>query len=58
MKNILSPYAGKYVALVDDQVVASGRSQLEIYKLAMKLYPSKSIILEYIPTKEETLTFL
>ena len=58
MTEMLTSFAGKYIALVDNRIVASGNSQLEIYNQAHKLFPSKIVTLEYIPTKEETLTFL
>ena len=58
MNKIPPKYAGKYVALVNEHIVAEGRSQLKVYKKAKKDNPQKMITLEYIPTKKETLTFL
>ena len=58
MKNISSQFAGKYLALVDEKIVAVGSSYLEVYKNAKKLHPSKLISLDYAPTKRETCTFL
>ena len=58
MKNVLKKYSGKYVAWVNNKIVASGKSQLEIYKKAKKIYPSEMVSLEYVPTKRETELFL
>jgi hypothetical protein len=58
MKKVSHKYAGRYVAWVNNRVVASGESQLKIYNKAKKLYPSAMVTLEYIPTKKETFTFL
>lgn len=58
MKPIPSHYAGQYVAFVDDEIIASGKTSLEVYKKAKKIHPSKLIALEYVPTKRETVTFL
>jgi len=58
MKNIPSQFAGKYLALVDENIVAVGSSYLEVYKNAKKLHPAKLISLDYAPTKRETCTFL
>ncbi len=54
----LSKYSGWYVALLNEKVIASGRTQLETYKLAKQKHPEKMVSLMYVPTKRETLTFL
>lgn len=58
MQQIPSKYAGKYLALVDEEIVAVGNSYLEVYKNAKKVHPTKLISLDYAPTKRETVTFL
>lgn len=45
-------YPGLYVAVVDDQVVASGRDQLVVYRKAEKGIPvNKEIGIFYVPKK-------
>ena len=58
MNELPSKYAGKYLALVDGEIVVVGNSYLEVYKNAKKLHPSKMIGLDYAPTKKEVFTFL
>ena len=58
MIQVLSKYAGNYVALLEENVIASGKTSLETYKKAKILYPAKMVSLMYVPTKKETLTFL
>ncbi len=50
-------FLGTYIALVEGEIVASGRSQLEIFNFAKKNYPHKLITLSYIPTKREVTDF-
>lgn len=48
-----SHYPGRYVAVVDGRVVASGRDQLAVYRKAEKDIPvDKEIGLFYIPAKK------
>ncbi len=56
--NILSKYIGQYIAWIDENIVASGKTSLEVYKKARKISTDKLITLEYVPTKKETITFL
>jgi len=58
MDTISKKYAGQYVALVEQKLIASGRTGLEVYNKAKQLYPKKMITLMYVPTKQETITFL
>lgn len=47
-------YPGRYVAVVDDHVVASGRSQLTVYRKAEKGVPrDKEIGIYYVPTSTD-----
>jgi hypothetical protein len=48
-------YAGKNVALVDGKIVASGKTSVEAFKKARKLFPDKlteDIGMLYIPKAE------
>ena len=58
MKIVPQKYAGQYVAWVDNNIVSSGKTQLEVFNSAKKLCPEKEIIVEYAPTKKELITFL
>ncbi len=50
----LRKYAGKHVAIVDNEIVDIGDSAKEVYENAKMKYPNKSPLLTYIP-KGETL---
>lgn len=48
-------YMGKHVALVDGKIVASGRTSVEAFKRARRLFPDKlteDIGMLYIPKAE------
>ena len=47
-------YKGKYVALVDKKIVASGENAKIVFEKAKSKYPKKEIVLRKIP-EEETL---
>ncbi|HIJ10744.1 TPA: phosphoribosyltransferase [Candidatus Woesearchaeota archaeon] len=55
---IPSKYAGQCVALVDDKVIASGKTSVEAFRLARQHYPQNQITLMRVPTKKEVLAFL
>ena len=58
MEDPFKKYAGECVAMIDEKVVASGRTRIEAYKKAKSSHPTRIITLMYVPTKRETLTFL
>ncbi len=58
MEQSLKNYPGMCIALIDEQVVASGNTYLEVYKKAKNMHTNKLISLMYVPKKKETLTFL
>lgn len=58
MKKISAQFAGKYIAFVNDDVIASGKTTLEVYRKAKQLFPQKMVSLMYVPTKKEMVTFL
>lgn len=51
-------YSGKYVAIVEDKVVAVSRSAVQAYKEAKRKFPDKEIGIFYMPTEEETAVLL
>lgn len=51
-------YPGKYLAIVDDKVVAVSSSGHDAFGKAKKLFPGKEIYITYMPTDEETVTLL
>ena len=54
VKADLSEYAGKYVAIVEDRVVASGENAKEVMEEAKRKCPDQTPLLAKIP-REETL---
>ena len=51
-------YPGKYLAIVDEKVVAVSSSGHDAFEKAKKLCPRKEIYITYMPTDEETVTLL
>jgi ABC-type molybdate transport system substrate-binding protein len=65
MKNILftqkvKKYQGKYIAVSNDKVIASGKSAKEVFELAKKLLSGDKKVegVYYVPQKEDLLTAL
>lgn len=52
MRSDLSNYVGNWVAIVDDEVVASGKNVKEIYEKVKREHPEKKPLLTRIPDKE------
>ena len=48
----LSEYAGKWIAIVDGKVVASGERADDVMKEAEKKYPHEEITLAKVPTDD------
>ncbi|MCD6276421.1 MAG: succinyl-CoA synthetase subunit alpha [Thermoplasmata archaeon] len=48
----LSEYAGKWIAIVDEKVVASGDDPEDVYMRAEKLARGSDISLAYVPLDE------
>ncbi len=48
----LSEYAGKWIAIVDSKVVASGERADTIYDEAKRNYPEKEVMLAKVPTSD------
>lgn len=51
-------YPGKYVAIVEDELVAINNSAVNAFKIAKGKFPESEICISYIPTEEETVTLL
>ena len=51
-------YPGKYLAIVDTEVVGISSSGHEAYKKAKAKYPDKEVHISYMPTDEEMVTLL
>ncbi|TMI34387.1 hypothetical protein E6H25_07385 [Candidatus Bathyarchaeota archaeon] len=49
-------YAGKHVAIIDDRIVTSGKSPLEVYKRAKKSHPQSRPFLAYVPKGETVMS--
>jgi hypoxanthine-guanine phosphoribosyltransferase len=50
-------YSGKHIAIVDDEVVASGIDPKEVWEKAKKKYPNKQPVLALVP-KEDALVLM
>jgi ABC-type hemin transport system ATPase subunit len=48
----LSEYAGKWIAIVDGKVVASGDRADSVYDEAKRKYPDKEVMLAKVPTAD------
>lgn len=48
----LSEYAGKWIAIVDGKVAASGERADVVYDQAKKIYPDKEVMLAKVPTED------
>ena len=59
-KNLLrKKYQGRYIAVIDDKIVSSGKDRLKVYREASKKdSPNKKMSILYFPLKKETLSAL
>ena len=58
-RELSKKYAGKHIALVDNEIVAVGKNRLQVYKKATKGIPrDKKVGVYYLPSKDEILTAL
>jgi len=52
-------YAGKFVATINEKVIATGKGRMEVFRKAEKVAPpSVKIGVFYFPTRKEMLTAL
>ncbi|RLG26749.1 hypothetical protein DRN76_00980 [Methanosarcinales archaeon] len=51
-------YPGKYVAIVEDKLVAVNNSAVNAFRMAKEKFPGKEVCISYILTEEETVTLL
>lgn len=52
VKTDLSKYSGKWIAIMDQKIVATGDSAEDVYKEAKKKYPNKKPSIAKIPSGE------
>ena len=45
-------YAGKWVAVVNKKIAGIGKTAVEAYKKAKKLFPQNEPLLDVVPTRE------
>jgi hypothetical protein len=45
-------YAGKWVAVINQEIVGSGDSAAEAYDKSQKKYPNVRPLLDFVPTEE------
>lgn len=57
-QELFEKYPGKYIAVVDNEFVAVGKSSLEVFRKAKEKYPTKMVSISYIPRKDELVTLL
>ncbi len=50
-KEISKKFAGKYIAIANERVIASGLTSTEVIKIAHEKEPSKRPVLMKVPTK-------
>lgn len=48
----LSEYAGKWIAIVDGRIVASGDDAAVVYRKAKESFPDKIIAIDMVPAGE------
>lgn len=52
MKENLSPYAGQWIAICENKMVAHGKDLREVFREVKKKYPSKKPLITKVPEKE------
>lgn len=57
-QELFEKYPGKYIAVVDNELAAVGRSTLEVFKKAKEKHPDKMVSISYVPRKDELVTLL
>jgi orotate phosphoribosyltransferase-like protein len=53
-----SAYQGKWVAILDKKIIATGNTIAEAYENALKSSPTRTPLFQRIPNKGETDTFI
>ena len=54
----LEKFPGKWVAVVEDRIVANGDSYRAVYREAKRKFPEKIPLVTYVPRKGEELLIL
>jgi len=58
-RDFAKKYAGRFAAVINEKVVATGKSRMEVFQKAEKLAPPAAKIgVFYFPTKKDMLTAL
>lgn len=58
-KKLAKKYAGQYIAVANNKIIAVSKSRLSAYKKALKKLPSKQTLgIYYLPKPEELLSAL
>ncbi len=58
-RELAKKYAGKFVAIVNEKVIATGKNRMEVFRKAEKAAPPAAKIgVFYFPTKRDMLTAL
>lgn len=57
-QDLSKKYPGKYIAIVENKLVAVSDNEVEAFKSAKKKHPSKLVSLSYVPRKDELVTLL
>ena len=52
MKTNVSSYIGKWIAICNNKIVASGKDVKKVYKEAKKQFPKKRPLITRVPDKE------
>lgn len=52
MRTNLKKHIGSWIAIIDDEIVASGKDVKEIYAKVKREYPEKRPLLTRVPNKE------
>jgi hypothetical protein len=54
----LEKHPGKWVAVVDEKIVAAGNTYTEVYREVRKKFPDKMPLITYVPRRGEELLIL
>lgn len=58
-RELAKKYAGKFVAVINEKVITTGKNRIEVFKKAEKVAsPKEKIGVFYFPTRKEMLTAL
>lgn len=58
IKTDLVNYIGEWIAIVDEKVVASGKSVKQVFAAAKQKFPKKKMLLAKVPSKETMIFYV